>query len=362
MTLPILNEQERHILSALLSKKTMTHQQLSELCRHAFGWSNSMIRRTQKSLLKQGLITLQDGMIIPTVTKEVLGDSSWNQLVGSTFEWVAPAQPVQQAEPSLFRNIWFWCTCAGVIVIGILLTFLLTKPPVPEIETPIVEEPTIPEELLVCKEALDKWQSHDIYYMEHTQQYPSPSITAASLPLIYNWYYVHEEDWMHLSADWNNPDDMNYPSYMYRDGELLHAPNLKNEKWGPILHLSTTPDPDDYSPTPWPMTFTWENCELYHKKTLRYNYGSRIYCLIIDHTGEVPKTYEVEFALDNFKNLYYIEVITCDHSNQVCVESYVMKNTDPDMIAEAIAHQGNDDPVDNEPALDSEIESTEPPT
>ena len=362
MQSPIVNEQERHVLHALAVKGPMTADHLAKVCKEAFGWSAAVICRTRKSLHKLGLIQEQNGLLITTVSKGDLEDANWEQWVSKAFDGAVQAQAEVGEKNGFSRNIWFWATCAAAIVICVLSVILLTGLIAPEDGAPSLEAPTVPEtsepaaiaeELLICKEALDKWQTHDIYHMEHTKQYLAP-YTASSqpAPLIYNWYYVHEKDWMHLCADWNNPDSMDYPSYMYRDGELLHAPNLKNQQWGPILHLSTIPSPDDYAPNPWPMTFNWENCELYHKKTLRYNYGSRVYCLIVDHSGEKPVAYEVEFAFDNFKNLYYIEMVTCDDSNQVCVETYVLKKTDPDMIAEVIANQGKDNP-DEYPEIDT---------
>ena len=341
MRLLIVNEQERHTLQALLAKGAMTPEQLTELCKNAFGWSTSVIRRTQKALLAQGLVQERDGLLTPTVTMEDLENTLWDSRLQGTFEWQPPAQPKSAAKQPFFKSVWFWTTCAACVVIAVLCA-LLIFPPAPATDNSV----SFPKELQVCKDALAKWQAHDVYYMEHATQYQTDP-PVDNEPLIYNWYYVHEEDWMWLSADWNNPEFDSYYSYMYRDGELYCTRNLKNKYWAPMLHLSTTTPPDEYTPNPWPMTFNWENCELIYRNTSKYNYGSIIRFTIIDRSGEAPEVYEAEFALDNFKDLYYIQIMTIKDGKKFRLETYTMKNNDPDMIAEAIANQGNDAPLDN---------------
>ena len=527
MQLPVLNEPQRNMLQAVLHKGSMTPDQLAELCKNAFGWSAAVIRRTQKSLLKQGLLQEQDGLLTPTITKEDLESNLWDSRLQDAFEWTPPEQPQVATKTPFYKNLWFWTTCVALVVITILCITLFTPsspvstttniPPellvckealdqwqaeeaqqffhiteIPNAEVPLAsycfyknnwmqlcwdpqnpystehlsymhrdgqlfisdnavnviywkptnleytitatpwpmtfswencqldyldttvsgkethilfqvtelsaentstykvtfifdqaqnlktiikttevstaqssgirsdtyhlqecnpadvaklfadaiiqvpndETPAIPEELLVCREALDKWQAHDIYNMEHTIQYQM-NPTNGNDSLIYHLYYVHKYDWLHLCSDLKNPESTDHRSYMYWDGKLFVTDNLLDPIWTDTYndHLP--------APQPWPMTFNWEDCELYHQKTIRYNYGTQIRFLIIDRSENTPAVYEVEFAMDNFKNLYYIEVTSFDAEKKICTETYVMVTTDSKEIQDAIISQAN---------------------
>ena len=332
MQSPIVNEQERHVLQALLNKGPMTSEQLSNLCKNAFGWSGAVIRRTQKSLLKQRLVTVQEGILTPAVTKEVLEDNNWDQWVGGTFEWTPSTRTVHNAQP-FFKSIWFWTTCVACVVIIALCVMLALGSPAP------ASTNTIPEELQICKDALDKWQKNDIYYMQQSTHYQLGFLD--SYPQIHQWYYVHEDNWLHLSADWNNPDSTDYPSYMYRDGELSHCRNLESKNWTPLWHLSTIPDPADYAPNPWPMAFSWDNCELIHRSTVKSTFETRINFQVVDRSRKVTDVYNVTFYLDNQEYLTCVQITTIQSDQLIRVDIYTMESTDPNVIAEAIANEGN---------------------
>lgn len=320
MQQPIVNEQERHVLQALLTKGPMPSAQLNELCKNAFGWSGAVIRRTQKSLLKQGLVTVQEGLLTPTVTKEDLEDNNWNQWVGGTFEWTPPPRREQKAKP-FFKSVWFWSTCVACAVIGVLCVLLVIGPP--------TADTVIPDELQICKEALDKWQANENYYVLQDTKIWSQEKHSED-PHFYMHYYIHENDWAYLVQDINNLTSTEYPNYMYRDGQLFLSHSILVGNW---LTWGEDPIP---TPTPWPMTFSWKNCELLHHDTVTTANHTLIRFRLIDNSKEVPEIYEMEFTFDDLQNLTKIQMTTTQTASIARCDIFTLESTDPKQIATVI--------------------------
>ena len=320
MQSPIVNEQERHVLQALLNKGPMKSEQLTELCKNAFGWSKTVIRRTQKSLLTQGLVTVQDGFLIPAVTKESLEDSNWNQLVGGTFEWQSPVRVAHKTQP-FFKSIWFWSTCVACVAIVALCIMLLIGPPSPDT--------VIPDQLQICKEALDKWQENESYHILLTTEILS-SEHNIQLPNPFTAYYFHEDDWMLFCWDTANLNSTTLPNYLYRDGQLYGSNNAINPQWQPLGMNITTPKP-------WPMVFSWENCELDYWNTTTGKNEQYVCFRIIDHSSDVTGVYEIKFVMDNSQNLTKIEAITIQNDRIVRRDTYHLQDTTPEEIAQLIS-------------------------
>ena len=299
----------------------MTNKELTELCKNAFGWSGSVIRHTQKSLLAQGLAKQENGLWVALVEKQDLEDQNWSQWVDTTFQWTPPATPTDEEKPRNKRSIWFWTTWAAALIAVVLGVLLL----IPS------KNATFPSELQLCKDALDQWQACESYYITQSTQFQLK--TNEDSPLIYQWYYVGKTDWMYLSVNWNDPDAAGYPNYLYRDGQLYSAQNCKNRVWVP----STTNLPS--APLPWPMTFTWENCELIYLSTFTKSGETLVRFQIIDRSKKVTQIYHATFYFTSQQQLYCIQLTSIESESQVRVDVFTLTSSDPDMIAEAIASQ-----------------------
>ena len=321
MSVPVMNEQERHVLQALLSKGPMTPEQLSELCTNAFGWSSAVIRRTQKSLLQQGLVAEENGLLTPMVTKEDLEDSRWEQKVQDTFEWHSPEQPETTAKQPFFKSVWFWTTCVACVVIAVLCV-LLVFPPAPET--------TIPEELQICKEALDKWQANESYHILLFTEFLSSEYNI-QLPNPFTSYYVHGDDWMILCWDPRNLTAA-FPNYFYRNGQLYASTDALNPDWKPSdIEFPATPKS-------WPMAFTWENCELTYWDTSTENSETHIRFRLIDHSSETAGVYEMKFVFDKSQNLTKIEAITIQSDLIIRRDTYSLSSTDSGEITKLFSN------------------------
>ena len=336
MQLPIVNEQERHMLQALLAKGVMTPEQLTELCKNAFGWSTSVIRRTQKALLAQGLVQERDGLLTPTVTMEDLENTLWDSRLQGTFEWQPPAQPKFAAKQPFFKSVWFWTTCAACVVIAVLCALLIF---------PSTPETTIPDELQICKEALDKWQEKDSYHIFLVTEILSSEYNI-QLPNPLTSYYFHEDDWMILCWDPSNLSAVS-PNYFHQNGQLYISNNALNPEWQPSD--MTFPS----APKPWPITFAWENCELTYWDTATENSETRIRFRIIDKSHEITGVYEVTFVFDKSQNLTEIEAIRIQSDLIVRRDTYHLMSTDAEEISklfsDALIPASNDDEPVPEP-------------
>ena len=250
MQSPIVNEQQRHMLQALLAKGAMTTEQLTELCKNAFGWSTAVIRRAQKSLLKQGLIVLRDSLLTPAITKEDLENNLWDSRLLDTFERQSSGQPDVSTKQPFFKSVWFWTTCVALIVIAIL-SIALIQP-----FLPAATETDIPSQLLICKEALDQWQAQEALQLLHITEIPDVETPFTS-------YCFYEDDWMQLCWDPQNPYSTAHLSFMRRDGQLFISNNAVD-----VIHWTPTNLEYSDTPKPWPITFSWQNCKLYYLDTI----------------------------------------------------------------------------------------------
>lgn len=318
-----VNDQEKHLLQALLSKGPMTDKELTALCKNAFGWSGAVVRRTKKALLKQELAKVESNRWTALVTKQDLEDQNWSQWVENTFEWSAPPQPEAETKQPAKSSIWFWTTCiaaALVIVLGVLL--LLPTP-----------KPDIPEQLQVCKDALAQWQSHDSYYIQQTTFYQLGIFP--NHPHLQQRYYVHGEEWMSLCIDRNMPNSTQYSSYVYHGSNLYYCQNLNTQLW----HKDTKHDPDEFAPKPWPMTFTWENCDLIYRSIIQDTQEALINVQIVDRSNETTDVYNVTFYLDKDSHLTCVQITTIQPDQLIRTDLYTLESYDPDVIAEAIINQ-----------------------
>ena len=322
MKAPVHHEQQRYMLQALLHKGSMTPEQLAELCKNAFGWSAAVIRRTQKSLLEQGLLQERDGLLTTTITKEDLENSLWDSRLRDSFEWAPPEQPKTATKEPFFKSIWFWSTCAACVVIAVLCA-LLVFPPSPKT--------TIPEELQICKEALEKWQENENYCMVYRTEILSHQYMK-DLPTIVFTYYVYEDDWMILCYDANNIASTNYPSSLYLDGQLYTTPSTVNKNWQE--YQTQTPP----YPAPWPMTFDWDNCELTYWGTTTGE-ETTVYFRVLDHSAEVMGVNEMAFTFDSLGNLMYITTAWIQSDMTVRMDYYGLVDKEPEEISEAITSQ-----------------------
>lgn len=342
---PIVNEQERHILQALLVRGAMTAQQLAELCKNAFGWSGRVIRRTQQSLLNQGLIAVREGLLTPTVTKEDLENADWNRWVGSSFEQMPPAQEKRKAQ-RFFNSIWFWSTCAACAVIGVLCVMLFANPPVPDSapaeNAPVQEDPTIPEQLQICKDALDAWQALDSYQIEATayRYYNSKDLNALS-----QWttaYWVDGENWVYMNHDERqlSSSALLPLSYMYRDGNLYKSFSADVPTW-----TVYSEKPESVSIGMWPMTFQWDAQELMHLDTTRSGSCDVVRFAVIDRSEWGQTTViEVRCNLTLSGILNSITVIQST-SSALYMNVYELVSTDADEISQFIADQITDENI-----------------
>lgn len=334
MQSPIVNEQERHVLHALLSKGSMTSEQLAELCKNAFGWSGAVIRRTKKSLLNQGLVVEQNGLLTPAVTREDLENNDWNQWVGSTFEWTPPARAEHKAQ-RFFKSIWFWSTCAACAVIAVLCVILFTKPPAPD-NTPTEIEPTFPQELQVCKDALDAWQALDSYQIE-TSAYRY--YNSKDLKDLLQWtetYWAHGENWVYMNhAERQMTSSVLLPAaYMYRDSNLYRSFSSDEPVWSVYAQ-----NPETTSIGLWPMTFQWDAHELMYLDTTRFGDCDVVRFAVIDRSKEGQTTItEVQCNLNLSGSLNNVTVIRSTN-NTLYMDVYKLVATDADQISQFIADQ-----------------------
>lgn len=339
MSVPVINEQERHLLQALLAKGAMTPEQMSELCTNAFGWSSAVIRRTQKSLLQQGLVAEENGLLTPMVTKEDLEDSSWEQKIQDTFEWHSPAQPDKPAKQPFFKSIWFWSTCVACVVIATLWVLFAAGSPVPTPETPATNNAvSIPEELEICKEALDKWQKLDACkILQSFTRYGDRSAVLESAE--YVEYWQSGDNWIRIT---------NFGGYsrgqLYRNGNLYQGTSDENVLiWLPEEATLTQ------QPYVWPISFTWDDCDLIHKTTKKSVYGDEthiIFSVVVtdpEHPLYTSSPYYVCFAFDKNKQLESISVAMVGSDRisnfSVTVSTYRLVSEDADAITQYINNQ-----------------------
>lgn len=337
MSVPVINEQERHVLQALLSKGPMTTEQLSELCTNAFGWSSAVIRRTQKSLLQQGLVAEQEGLLTPMVTKEDLEDSRWEQKIQDTFEWHSPAQPDKPAKQPFFKSVWFWTTCVACVVIATLWVLLPASSPVPTPETPATNNAvSIPEELEICQEALDKWQKLDACkILQSFTRYGDRSAVLESAE--YVEYWQSGDNWIRIT---------NFGSYsrgrLYRNGNLYKGTGDENGLiWLPEEATLTQ------QPYVWPISFTWDDCDLIYKKTSKNPDETHILFSVVvtdtEHPFYTSSPYYVCFTFDKSKQLESISVATvssdAESSISAAVSTYQLVSEDADAITQFINSQ-----------------------
>lgn len=324
------------MLHVLVSKGEMTQKQLAELCKDAFGWSGAVIRSTQKSLLKRNLIALQDGHVSTTVTREALEDSSWDQLVGGSFEWASTAQPVKQDKKLFSRNIWFWCTCAAVVVIGVLIVLLLTTPTKPADNSPAAKVPTFPQELLVCKEALDQWQALDSYQIETTAYRYYNSKDLKNLSQWTETCWADGENWVYTNyAEKQMASSVLLPAaYMYRDGNLYRSFSAEEPIWTVFK-----PSTENLSIGYWPMIFDWDAHELMHLETTCFGDCDIVRFAVIDRSqeGQISLT-EVQCNLTLSGSLNSITVIRSTN-NTLYMDVYRLVSTDAIQISQFIADQ-----------------------
>ena len=343
MQLPNINDQQRNMLQAVLHKGSMTPDQLAELCKNAFGWSAAVIRRTQKSLLEQGLLQEQDGLLTTTITKDDLENILWDSRLRDSFEWTPPEQPKTTTKTPFFKSIWFWSTCAACVVIAVLCA-LLVFPPAPETEPPAVNSTTsIPEELEACKSALDKWQKLDAYQIisEYTR-YGDSSTALESAE--YTEYWQSGDNWIKI---------INFGSYsrgqLYLTGQLHQGTGDENGLiWVPAKEELTQ------QPYVWPMSFNWEDCNLIYKKTSKNPDETHIFFSVVvtnpEHPYYASSPYHVCFTFDKRNQLESISVAmvssNADSSISATVNTYRLVSEDADAIAQYIDAQviaGSDD-------------------
>ena len=334
MQSPIVNEQERHVLHALLSKGSMTSEQLAELCKNAFGWSGAVIRRTKKSLLNQGLVVEQNGLLTPAVTREDLENNDWNQWVGSTFKWTPPARAEHKAQ-RFFKSIWFWSTCAACAVIAVLCVILFTKPPAPD-NTPTEIEPTFPQELQVCKDALDAWQALDSYQIETTAYRYYNSKDLKNLSQWTETCWADGENWVYTNhAEKQMASSVLLPAaYMYRDGNLYRSFSAEEPIWTVFK-----PSTENLSIGYWPMIFDWDAHELMHLETTCFGDCDIVRFAVIDRSqeGQISLT-EVQCNLTLSGSLNSITVIRSTN-NTLYMDVYRLVSTDAIQISQFIADQ-----------------------
>lgn len=338
MQSPVVNELQRHMLQALLSKGSMTPKQLTELCKNAFGWSGATIRRTQKSLLKQGLVTEQEGLLTPMVTKEDLEDNLWDFRLQDSFEWTPPEQPEQQRKQPFFKSLWFWTTCVGLIVIAIL-SIALIQPSLPAATTA-----DIPSQLLSCKEALDQWQAKEALQLLHITEIPNIEMPLTS-------YCFYGDDWMQLCWDSRNPYSTAHLSFMCRDGQLFISNNAID-----VIHWKPTNLEYSDTPKPWPMTFSWQHCKLDYLDTTTSGKETHILFRVTELSAENASTYEVTFIFDQSQNLTTIKVYTTQSDVTRC-DIFHLQESDPYTISQLFSESEIQNPNTEAPAIPEELEA-----
>ena len=320
----IISDRERHILHVLLHKGAMTQEQLAQLCKNAFGWSGAVIRRTQKSLLKHGLITLQDGQITATVTQEVLEDNHWDHLVIDTFEWTAATQPAQKDKMRFFRNIWFWCSCALAILALVLAFFPTADNPQSPAGYPF------PEELTICREALEQWQVLDSYKIT-AKIYRYPDSGGST-----QWneqYWVSGEDLVLINYAQSTLSSK-AAGYMYRNGIHYTTTSPNNPLWiaQPVWEPTLVKI--------WPMVFDWDDYELIYMGTTKTDYDSVVNFTAVDRSPEeVYTVYHLQFQLTLSGKLHSITVIQVRANDVIAKDVYYLSSSNADQIAQFIADQ-----------------------
>ena len=279
----------------------------------------------------------------------------WEALVESTFDRPAPKAPVvtekAEAQPkktALRRKKWPWVVLAALILViaavCIVPSFLKDD-----------EGAAFPDELLVCKEALDQWQELDSYKITGTFYRYGTSSTVGT-----QWnqqYWVSGEDWVMLNSAYKQVISSSIlppAGYMYRDGEFYLSYSDTNPVW---IHMKR----ENSDLGIWPMTFSWDTCEFVYLGTIQESNATMIRFAVIDRSQEATSVSNVDFMILRGK-LQTVTVIQTQPNGTIAKDIYMLSSSDADVIDEYIANQVIRDPSGVEIVIpDIGIDDIEPP-
>ncbi|MBE6976260.1 MAG: helix-turn-helix transcriptional regulator [Ruminococcaceae bacterium] len=328
--MPTVNEYEGRILELLLSEGSMTPSQLAAYSKKAFGWKRATLRAAQQSLLRQGLITLTDGKLCAAITQEAFRELNWNQWISGSFDWAPAPQPQSDKKRTFYQNFWFWTTCAATIIAVVLLLLPLPKSPQP---TSLPEEsvtvPSFPEELVVCREALDEWQALDSYMITVTLNRLSSS---SNTPQSTEQYWVSENNWVFLNYA-SSSFSTKGAGHMFRDGNLYTTSNANNPIW--TLEKENL---EAASLGLWPMVFDWDKFELRHLETTKSNSDTMVRCSAKSREG-ITTVYELQFRISSSGKLQKLTVIQTKLDGIITKDIYTLSSSDAEEIAQYISDQ-----------------------
>jgi hypothetical protein len=267
--------------------------------------------------------------------------SQWEQLVESTFERPVPKVPVMRKKSLPKIPKWLPIGAVAVLVvifaIGILLTLPNSEEQQPTLETPPEPRYEIPQELLVCKDALDQWQALDSYKITGTFTRYGSAVKVTT-----DWheqYWVSGEDWVMFNSAYKQVISSSIlppAGYMYRDGEFYTSHSDTNPLWIHMKRESTDLEI-------WPMTFSWDTCEFVYLGTIQESNATMVRFAVIDRSQEATSVSNVEFMILRGK-LQTVTVIQTQQNGTIAKDVYMLSSSDADVIEEYIATQVIRDP------------------
>lgn len=260
--------------------------------------------------------------------------TQWEELVSSTFDRPVPKAPAvadKLAEPpkpaSIRHNKWPWMVLAALIL---SIAAVCIVPWFWQAET----DAAIPAELLVCKEALDQWQALDCYKITGTF-YRYGNSTGAT-----QWneqYWVCGENWVMFNSAYKHLTFSSIPrpaGYMYRDGNYYITYSDTDPTWSPY-----DTEQEDNRLEIWPMTFSWDACELIYTGTTREDYATIVRFSVIDRTKETALVCNVEFQMALSGKLKSVAVIQTRSDGVIAKDVYLLSSSDAVGVTEYVTKQ-----------------------
>ena len=287
-------------------------------------------------------------------TQQTTEQERWNKLLDDAFGSEQPSEPAEEPaaleeipveEPTTcpeppapdmpaLRNRRLWPVLIAAAALLIVLTgiFLLLRP-----------EAEIPE-LLMCKDALAQWQSHESYHItEESERFVSMALRPFKVE-----HFRHGEDIIQLTDSFFNPSLSSSMLYtmqglMRKDGQYYELiPNTSDDMTTPdvvVLQWKPTLFYVENFNYPWPITFQWDDEKILSHNTLYYESGAVDSVMITvkeDRTNRDNSPYNVVFRFAETGELTAVsvqEIATNNHNfTGIYISTFRLQDTDPEQI------------------------------